>query len=99
MSKPQTTTVLQRLGNVLPVFIVVGFCLPLAGCGENYAAEVGYRAGTETRWDIWGDFTSLEECQNAAIARYNFYFADNRRAVSWSCLKKNGSGGYASRHR
>src|SRR5215207_3575409 len=72
----------------------------LAGCdsfGEKYAAEVGYRAGGEIKWEIWGDYASLDECRNAAIPRYNHYWADNRRATSWACLKKNRSGGYESR--
>ena len=46
----------------------------LGGCdsfGEKYAAEVGYRAGEEIKWEIWGDYASLDECRNAAIARYN----------------------------
>jgi hypothetical protein len=81
--------------------IVVGFCLTLAGCGDGakrYAAEVGYHRGNEIAWEIWGDFTSLVECRDAAIARYN-YFASEQKAYSWSCLLKNDSGGYASRHR
>jgi uncharacterized protein YceK len=72
----------------------------LAGCSspfDKYAAEVGYYQGTETRWEIWGEM-DLEACKAAAIARYNFYFAD-RRAVSWACLKLGRDGSYLSRHR
>jgi hypothetical protein len=71
----------------------------LSGCiGEKYAAEVGYFQDGETKFKVWGDFTSLEDYRAAATARYNFYFKENH-AQSWSCLKKNGKGGYASRHR
>jgi hypothetical protein len=69
------------------------------GSSSKYAAEVGYHAGTQIAWDVWGDFEDLDECRNAAINRYNFYFADNKRATSWSCLLKNSKGGYESRHR
>lgn len=85
-----------------PLCAIIGLFVVIAGCdalGSKYAAEVGYRAGDETRWEVWGDFSSLEECREAAIARYNFYWRDNRRATSWACLKKNRSGGYESRHR
>jgi hypothetical protein len=77
--------------------------LPLAGCDlaspERYAAEVGYYHGEQIAWDLWGDFPSLDECRNAAIARFNVYAADNSRGYTWSCLLKNRKGGYASRHR
>ena len=74
----------------------------MVGCDyfwpSKYAAEVGVYHGEEIKWELWGDFGSLEECRNAALARYNFYFAQ-KRAQSWSCLLKNGKGGYASRQR
>lgn len=73
----------------------------LSGCefgSERYDAEVGYYEGGQTRWDLWGDFKTLEACRSAAIGRYNAYFAQ-KRAYTWSCLKKNGSGGYSTRHR
>lgn len=74
----------------------------LAGCDlpfATYAAEVGYRDGGDVRWDIWGDFSSLDACRDAAVSRYNYYWAQNQRATSWACLKKNRSGGYESHHR
>ena len=74
----------------------------LSGCGwiwpEKYAAEVGYYSSGQVQWDLWGDFATLDECRNAATSRYNFYFS-KKQAHSWSCLLKNGKGGYASRHR
>jgi hypothetical protein len=67
---------------------------------KRYAIEVGYYRGTGIEWEIWGDFPTLEECRNQAIARYNFYEVEQHgRAYSWACLLKNGKGGYASRHR
>lgn len=69
------------------------------GWTKRYAAEVGYYQGTEVAWDLWGDYTSLDECRDAAISRYNFYVSQNQRGYTWSCLEKNGKGGYASRHR
>lgn len=81
--------------------IVLMTTLLVAGCGkERYAAEVGYYRGEEIAWDLWGDFESLDECRSHAIARYNFYALEqNGRGHSWSCLLKNGKGGYTSRHR
>ena len=64
---------------------------------KHYAAEVGYYAGEQVSWDLWGDFTSLDECRNAAIDRYNFYYAHNHRGYAWSCLEKDGNGGYTER--
>lgn len=73
--------------------------LMLTGC-DKYAAEVGYKAGEETKWNIWGDFDSLDRCRDAAIAQYNDYNSQGAgRAVSWACLLKSSDGGYASRHR
>jgi hypothetical protein len=85
----------------LTKFAVASFTLALAGCdylSQKYAAEVGYYHGGEVAWDLWGDFKSLDECRDAAIARYNFYVSE-KRGYSWSCLLKNGNGGYTSRHR
>lgn len=83
-----------RTSVLLAVLVLV-----LAGC-DRYAAEVGYRAGEETRWNIWGDFSSLDECREAAIAQFNVYESQSRgRAVSWACLLKSSDGGYESRHR
>jgi hypothetical protein len=77
--------------------------LCLAGCDwfspSRYAAEVGYYAGREVAWDLWGDFDDLDTCRSAAIARFNYYAAQNNRGYTWSCLLKNGKGGYVSRHR
>jgi hypothetical protein len=71
----------------------------LSGCGSNYAGEVGYYDGESKKWDIWGDFGSLDECRDAAIARYNGLNRESPgRAFSWACLKKS-SDGYESRHR
>ena len=73
--------------------------LTLSGC-DRYAAEVGYKAGEETKWNIWGDFDSLDRCREAAIAQYNHYNSQGSgRAVSWACLLKSGDDGYESRHR
>lgn len=78
-------------------------CAMLAGCGwftpEKYAAEVGYYQGDQVAWELWGDFSSLDECRDAAIAQYNAYVARDKQAYSWSCLLKDGNGGYVSRHR
>jgi hypothetical protein len=81
------------------LFLALAFSL--SGClGDKYAAEVGYKSGEEEKWDIWGDFTSLDDCRVAAIAKYNFYNAGSSgRAVSWACLLKGSDGGYESRHR
>ena len=71
----------------------------LIGC-SRYDAEVGYFEGESERWDVWGDFRTLDECRDAAIARFNSYNQKREgRAFSWACLKKNLSGGYESRHR
>lgn len=80
------------------------FALGLAACDvfgqSRYAAEVGYYRGEEVAWDLWGDFTTLDECKSQAIARYNFYAVQQHgRGHSWSCLLKNANGGYESRHR
>lgn len=88
----------------MPVIIAILLALwyfgYMPGCASSrYAAEVGYYQGDSISWDLWGDYASLEECRSAAIGRYNFYFAQNQRAYTWSCLEKNGKGGYASRHR
>lgn len=66
---------------------------------SHYVAEVGYYQGDQVAWDLWGDFTDLDECRNAAIGRYNYYYVQNQRAYTWSCLEKNGKGGYSTRHR
>lgn len=73
----------------------------LSGCVfDKYAAEVGYRNGEGVTWDIWGDFTSLDDCREAAISRFNsLNFESPGRATSWACLLKDGSGGFESRHR
>jgi hypothetical protein len=86
---------LVKLVTTLAIAIGIAAC---SGFGERYAAEVGYQQGSETRWDIWGDYTSLDECRTAAMDRYNQYYAEGR-ATSWACLKKNREGGYESRHR
>jgi hypothetical protein len=81
---------------LVPVIVAV---VALAGC-DRYAAEVGYKAGEETKWNIWGDFASLDSCRDAAFAMYNSYNgAGSGRATSWACLLKNSDGGYESRHR
>ena len=84
-------------GCVLLSLVAMG----LYGCiGERFAAEVGYHRGTEIAYDIWGDFDSLEECRDHAIARFNQLNRESEgRATSWACLKKNGDGGYERRHR
>ncbi len=73
-----------------------------AGCdlGSKYAAEVGWRENGSEKWNISGDFDSLDDCRSAAIAKFNSINARNPgQAFSWACLKKNSSGGYQSRHR
>jgi hypothetical protein len=83
-------------------YVAVAATLLLQGCDwlqpKRFAAEVGYYEAGQLRWDIFGDFASLEECQSNAVARFNHYHAE-KRAHSWSCLLKNGKGGYTSRHR
>lgn len=89
---------MQRLVRAL---LLGALSCTVTGCDyffPKYAAEVGIAEGTDTRWEIWGDFSSLDECRSAAAARYNQYYSQGR-ARSWSCLEKNSSGGYASRHR
>ena len=82
-----------------PILIASVAVFLLLGC-SRYDAEVGYYEGESQHWDIWGDFSSLEECRDAAIARFNHYNRDRAgRAFSWACLKKSTSGGYESRHR
>ena len=77
--------------------ILVGGCNLL---GATYAAEVGHYEGEQLKWEVWGDFASLDKCRTAAIARFNQYNVQSSgRATSWSCLKKNSDGGYESRHR
>jgi len=86
----------------MPYIIVALGVLLYFGMGRDtkrYAAEVGYYRGTEIAWDIWGDFKTLDDCRTQAMAQYNVYYANNKRAYIWSCLLKNDSAGYASRHR
>lgn len=72
----------------------------LTGCADRYAAEVGYHDGGQQKWDIAGDYSTLDECRSAAIAQHNSYNAGGAgRAFSWACLLKDSSGGYESRHR
>lgn len=80
--------------------------LLLAGCdglpffGNRYAYEVGYYEKGQPRWEVSGDFASLDECRASATAVYNTHaVARPGSVISWACLKKNGEGGYASRHR
>lgn len=81
------------------LLLVSIICSSFLGCSK-YDAEVGYYEDDSKRWDIWGDFSSLEECSGAAIARYNYYNREQPgRAFSWACLKKNMNGDYKSRHR
>ena len=74
---------------------ILSFALIAGGCDffspSEYAAEVGAYRGSDIDWEIWGDFTSLEECRTAAMNRYNQLAAD-KRAYSWACLLKNGKG-------
>ena len=76
----------------MSLLLAAAVLLTLAGC-DRYAAEVGYKAGEETKWNIWGDFDSLDGCRAAAIAQYNYYNSQGPgRAVSWACLVKSGDG-------
>lgn len=87
--------------SIVGFVMTVSLASALMGCdalSDRYTAEVGYYADGETKWDLWGDYTSLDECRSVAIERYNFYVSQ-QRAHTWSCLLKNGKGGYASRHR
>lgn len=87
---------------VLAVFALLPSLL-LGACGlfgGRYAAEVGYYKDGKEAWEIWGNFSTFEECQSAAIARYNDLNRDRPdRAFSWACLEKNSDGTYASRRR
>lgn len=77
-------------------------CALLAGCefGGKYAAEIGWREGGAEKWNVSGDFSSLDECRAAAITEFNSINARNSgQAFSWACLKKNSDGSYESRHR
>ncbi len=74
----------------------------IVGCvfGSKYAVEIGYYEGGTEQWNIYGDYSSLDECRDAAIAQFNNVNSRNPgRAFSWACLKKNSDGGYESRHR
>lgn len=74
----------------------------LFGCnfGSKYASEIGWREGTAEKWNVSGDFGSLDECRSAAIAQFNSINTRNPgQAFSWACLKKNSDGSYESRHR
>jgi hypothetical protein len=78
---------------------LLAFVVSLTAC-DRYAAEVGRRDGAQENWDIWGDFSSLDECRQAAIAQYNSYNAQSAgRAFSWACLVKASDGGYERRER
>ncbi|WP_291518409.1 hypothetical protein [Acidovorax sp.] len=82
------------------LLLAAGCSLTACGLGSNYASEVGWREGGKEQWNISGDYASLEECRNAAIAEYNSINARNPgQAFSWACLKKNSDGSYESRHR
>lgn len=75
------------------------FLIILSGC-SRYDAEVGYYKDGEERFDVWGNFSSLDECKDAAIYRYHSYnYNKEGSAFSWACLKKNRSGGYEKRLR
>lgn len=78
------------------------FSAVLCACdfGSKYASEIGWREGTAEKWDVSGDFASLDECRSAAIAQYNsINFRNPGQAFSWACLQKNPDGSYESRHR
>lgn len=77
---------------------IFGFPFSCGDIFDRYAAEVGHYDGSEIKWESWGDFSSLDDCRAAAIGLYNRYYRDGR-AYTWSCLLKNGNGGYVSRHR
>jgi hypothetical protein len=82
------------------LLLAVTCSLTACGLGGNYASEVGWREGGKERWNISGDFSSLDECRTAAISEYNSINARNPgQAFSWACLKKNSDGSYESRHR
>jgi hypothetical protein len=103
LNREQSVEIGKRGAGAMPFIIALILALMyFSGWGffaKHYAAEVGYYQGKEIAWDLWGDFTSLDECRNEAIGRYNLYYAQNQRAYTWSCLEKNGKGGYTSRHR
>jgi hypothetical protein len=80
--------------------LAFSFSLLASGCDappNRYSAEVAYFEDGQLQWDLWGDFTSLETCRSDAISHYN-HFLQQKRAQSWSCLLKDGKGGYTSRH-
>lgn len=82
--------------------LAVIFACGLTGCvfGDRYSSEVGWYEGRSERWDISGDYDSLDACRAAAIGQFNRINAESPgRAFSWACLKKASDGGYESRHR
>lgn len=81
--------------------LMFGISLLASGCDaapNRYSAEVVYLSNGQLQWDLWGDFASLEACRRDASKHYN-HFLQQKRAHSWSCLLKDGKGGYTSRHR
>ena len=81
-----TTWSIRQLG------LVIALSAGVTGCiGESYSVELVNRSGG---YEVSGSFASLDECRRAANGWY-----DPRRHSSWSCLKSNGNGGYASRYR
>jgi hypothetical protein len=83
---------------LLPIFL--SGCDGVPFLGSRYAYEVGYHEKGQPRWEIAGDFSSLDECRSSATAVYNTHATQRPGSViSWACLKKNGDGSYASRHR
>lgn len=84
--------------DAMPLIVIGGLIWYYWSPSERYAAEVGYYHGGEVKWDLWGDYKSLDECRDEAMDRFNIY-ADQKRGYSWSCLLKNADGGYESRHR
>jgi hypothetical protein len=86
--------------HVVPSGLATALLLAACNLFSTYAAEVGYHAGEDVKWEIWGDFRSFDDCRSAAMARFNEINHESpRRAVSWACLKKSSDGGYESRHR
>jgi len=49
--------------------------LLIGGC-SNYDAEIGYFDGSQRRFDYWGNFSSLDDCRDAAIGRFNAMNSD-----------------------
>lgn len=91
---------MRRLLFPIIVLVTMSGCDGVPYLGGTYAAEVGYYEGGGQKWEIYGDYKTLDACREEAISRFNAHNSRSPgRAFSWACLKKNNDGGYESRHR